>query len=232
MSFISLQNQQFARSIGHTFTAQSEGRVVILADNRPNWIKQRLGITNQKCCVNAFIHELYCYSGVRSLPEVPIPNYQSADPDIVLTDSDRLQLTLRFEWGTARFELAFYLGDPNNRWHLLGSTAIKNVMGHRYRRHRAQDLLTDNPVLQLQENWRLGAQLHNVGYGYLKAQDTLSIVGGWTQELVLSQSMPPSVVNNVYGGTGTGGTTPPPPEEPTTASASLPPGESTGFMIA
>lgn len=225
--FISLQNQQFARSIGFTFSPQTEGKLIVLADNKPNWIKSRLGITNQKCCVNGYIHELYCYAGIVSLPEVAIPEYQSQDPEIVITDNDRLQLTLEFEWGTARFEIAVYFGDPNNRWHILGSSALKRVMGHRYRRHRLQDLVTDNPVLQLEENWKLGAQLHGVGYGYMKAIDTVSIVGGWTQELVLSQVPPPAIINNIYGG----GTTLPPPEPDPVAWVTLDDGTSTAYTI-
>ncbi|MBD2130699.1 hypothetical protein NDI39_10000 [Microcoleus sp. ZQ-A2] len=153
--------------------------------------------------INGFVHDCWVTAKIRSLPEVKLPLFGNED-----TPTDQLNKTLLYEWGTDRLELEILLGDGLGNWGSFGETAIKNSNGYRYRKHRALDLMTDQSGFQLEENFKIGARLINVGFGDLTRADKVDILGSWTQEFVTIQPQPVYVTNNVYGGTGTAPTTP------------------------
>lgn len=174
------------------------GKIVTLCDNNAHKIRGKFGLWNVPGWINGLLHDLWVTAQINSLPEVKLPIIEEGE-----SSSDRLAKTLLYEWGTARLELRFLLGDPLGNWASFGETAVKNSSGYRYRKHRALDLITDNPGYQLEEDWKLGCQLINVGFGDLKDTDKLDFTGAWTQEFIAVQSQPPYVINNVYGNSGT-----------------------------
>lgn len=201
--FYSFQPVSMHRNILVSLAPVQMGRTVILADNTANRIRGKYGLEKVKGWINGFIHDCWVTAKVRSLPEVKLPIFGEFE-----TPSDQLTKTLLYEWGTARLELELVLGDGLGQWASFGETAIKNSNGYRYRKHRALDLMTDQSGFQLEENFKIGARLINVGFGDLTNADKVDIIGSWTQEFVTIQPQPVYVVNNVYGGSGTAPTTP------------------------
>lgn len=186
------------------------GKIVVLADNNAYAIKAKYGLGNVNGWINGLINELYLTAQIISLPEVRLPEFEDFE-----SPTDKLTKTLTYEWATARVEAELLLGDPIGNWASLGETALKNSNGYRYRKHRLLDLITDNPAFQLQENYKLGIKILNVGFGDITDRDKISITGSWIQEFIAIQYQPPYVVNNLYGG---GGST---PTTPTTSNATL-----------
>lgn len=197
------------------------GKTITLVENSPARIRGKFSLWNVPGWVNGFIDDLWVTAKIRGLPEVKLPIIEDGE-----TSTERLQKTLLYEWGTARLELEFLLGDEQGRWASFGETAIKNSNGYRYRKHRAIDIITDNPGYRLQENWKIGARLVNVGFGDLTNKDVIDFTGSWNQEFIAIQAQPAYVINNVYGGTGSASPTPTPTPTPDpTFALSLPEGK-------
>ncbi len=173
---------------------------------------------------NGYVHDLQAISRIRTggIPKSTMPNY-----DYNMTEGERIMVTLQFEWGTALMELRVFSGTPSGRWVEYGASAIKNVVGHRYRRHTLIDLLTDNPTLGVQQNWRIGVMLEDVGLGSLLPGDVVDITASWVQEACISQLQPYLVQVNNYGGSSS---TPIPTYTPVVA-LSLPEGLSSAFIL-
>lgn len=193
-SYYTFQPVKYHRQILTNILPSQMGKKIIIADNISHKIRGRFGLWDVPGWVNALIHDCWVTAKIRSLPEVKLPIFGEFDPT-----EERLRKTLLYEWGTARLELELLLGDPLGNWGSFGETAIKNSNGYRYRKHRALDLMTDAPGFQLEEGYKIGVQLINVGFGDLTSQDKIDILGAWTQEFVAVQAQPPYVINNVYG---------------------------------
>lgn len=192
--FYTFQPVTMHRTIVTNLNKTQMGRVITLCENSAHKIRGKFGLWNVPGWTNALIHELYLTAHITSLPEVPLPVIEE-----FATPTDQLNKTLQYEWSTARIELEVLLGDSHGNWASLGETALKNSSGYRYRKHRLLDLITDNPGFQLEENFKLGVMLKNMGFGDIKDSDRLSITGSWTQEFIAVQQQPPYVVNNNYG---------------------------------
>lgn len=214
MDYYTFQPVSMHRTIAVNLTKLQMGKIVCICENSSHRIRSRYGLGSIPGWVNAIVNELYLTAHINSLPEVPLPVF-----DEYATNDQRLAATLQYEWGTARIELEVLIGDTQGNWASLGETALKNSNGYRYRKHRLLDLLTDNPGFQLEEGYRLGVMLKNMGFGDLRDTDSLSVTGNWIQEFIAVQAQPPYVVNNVYGSTGTASPTPTPTPTPTTTPA-------------
>lgn len=195
--FFSFQPVTMHRNILCNLVPIQMGRTVVLADNTSHRIRGKYGLGDVKGWINGFLHDCWVTAKIRSLPEVKLPLFGEFD-----TPTEQLNKTLLYEWGTARLELELLLGDSKGNWGSFGETAIKNSNGYRYRKHRALDLITDQPGFQLEEGFKVGVKLINVGFGDLTSNDKIDILGAWSQEFVAIQPQPVYVVNNVYGGTG------------------------------
>lgn len=205
--YYTFQPVKMHRNILASLKKAQMGKTVILCENTSHKIRGKFGMWNVPGWINALLTDLWVTAQVSSLPEVKLPIIEDGE-----TQTERLNKTILYEWGTARLELRFLLGDPLGNWASFGETSIKNPSGYRYRKHRVLDLITDNPGYSLEENWKLGVQLLNVGFGDLKDSDRLDITGAWTQEFVAIQAQPPYVVNTV---SGSGSNSPSPSPSPT-----------------
>lgn len=203
--FFSFQPVTMHRNILCKLVPTQMGRTVVLADNNSHRIRGKYGLGDVKGWINGFLHDCWVTAKIRSLPEVKLPIFGEFD-----TPTEQLNKTLLYEWGTARLELELLLGDSQGNWGSFGETAIKNSNGYRYRKHRALDLITDQPGFQLEEGFKVGVKLINVGFGDLTSNDKIDILGSWSQEFVAIQPQPVYVVNNVYGGTGSAAPAPAP----------------------
>ena len=166
-------------SVAIKFTNSNINKMVRLVENNPGFIKSRYNLLKYPLWVNAFVEELYCFSSIRSIPEVGIPPISEEDDEYI-----RLQKTLNYEWATSRFELYLYLGNSKGITCELGRAALKNSQGYPYRRHRLIDLLTDNTSYLLGEGDWIGAKLDTFALP-LGASDTITITGNWKQEIIL-----------------------------------------------
>ena len=203
MNYYTFQPVKIHRQILTNIIPTQMGKTVVIVDNTANKIRGKFGLWSVKGWINGLVHDCWVTAKIRSLPEVKLPLFEEFD-----TATDRLQKTLLYEWGTARLELEILLGDSLGNWGSFGESAIKNSNGYRYRKHRTLDLMTDNPGFQLEEGFKVGVRLINVGFGDLTAADKIDVMGAWTQEFVAVQQQPPYVVNNVYGSATTPTPTP------------------------
>lgn len=212
VNYVDFQTVQKRHQISYLYRPTTQDRIITIVDNNPVALKAKYGLSAIKGWVNGFLEELYCYARITSLPDIRPPNYKQED-----TDSDRLAKTLEYQWETARFELLVY-SRPNSasEWVEFGTTALKHAGGHRYRRHRLIDLITDNIGAGIGEYGQIGVQIQPVGWGYPQTQDRITITGHWVQEFVAVQSQPPyAVVNNNVSSTGSVSPLPSPSPTPT-----------------
>lgn len=213
MNYYTFQPVKMHRNILLRMKKVQMGKLVILCENSAHTIRGKFNLWNVSGWVNGLLTDLWVTAQIGSLPEVKLPIIVEGE-----SQSDRLNKTIFYEWGTARLELDFLLGDPLGNWASFGETAIKNSNGYRYRKHRALDLITDSPGYTLEEGWKIACQLNNVGFGDLTDKDKLDLTGAWVQEFVAIQQQPPYVVNNLYGS----GSSPSPSPSPSTTPTAIP----------
>lgn len=177
--------------ISYKFTNANTNKLIRLVENNPGLIRAKYNLISQPLWVNGFVEELYCYSSIKSIPEVGIPPISTDDDEYV-----RLQKTLNYEWATSRFELYLYFGNSKGVVAELGRAALKNSQGYPYRRHRLIDLLTDNTSYLLGEGDWIGVKLDTFALP-LGALDTITITGNWKQEIILvpEQQLISNVIN-------------------------------------
>ena len=228
MDFITFQPVKMHRQILTSLVPSQMGKTVVIVDNTSHKIRGRFGLWDVPGWINGLVHDCWVTAKIRSLPEVKLPIFGEFE-----TPTDKLQKTLLYEWGTARLELELLLGDGLGNWGSFGESAVKNSNGYKYRKHRALDLMTDNPGFFLEESFKIAVRLINVGFGDLTASDKIDVMGAWTQEFIAIQQQPPYVVNNVYGSTAA---PTPPPTSQAVLTLTLPSGTSariaSGTLIA
>lgn len=190
-------------SVALRFIPANSNRTIRLIENNPNRIKASYNLLKQPLWVNGFVEELYCFSSIRSIPEVGIPPISQEDDEYI-----RLQKTLNYEWATARFELTLFAGNSRGLICELGRVALKNSQGYPYRRHRLIDLLTDNTSYLLGENDFIACSLNTFGLP-LGANDTIAITGNWKQEIILVPEQ--QLISNVINVAGTNESSSPSP---------------------
>lgn len=195
-------------SVAFKFSNANINKQIRLIENNPNYIKSKYGLLKYPLWVNGFVDELYCFSAIKSIPEVGIPPISQEDDEYV-----RLQKTLNYEWATSRFELSLYIGNARGTICEVGRAALKNSQGYPYRRHRLIDLLTDNTSYLLGENDFLAIELNTYNLS-LGATDTITITGNWKQEVILVPEQ--QIYSNVFNVTQSASTaTPSPTPTPT-----------------
>lgn len=224
-NFIQFQFPQRARNNAIKITQSNQNQILPVVTNQKSdalAVFPELAGLNFVC--NGYLSDLQAISRINTggIPKSTMPNYQYD-----MAEGERVMATLQFEWGTAMMELRVFSGTPSGQWIEYGASAIKNATGHRYRRHTLIDLLTDNPTLQIEQGWKIGVMLEDVGLGSLLSGDAVDITASWVQEVIVAQRQPYLVQVNNYG---SGGGTPPPTYTPAVA-LSLPEGMSSAFIL-
>lgn len=114
------------------------------------------------CWLNGYLEEGYITSVIKSLPELPFPNFQDTD-----SQSTRMVKAIDAEWLSPCVYLCFWLnGDtiptvnattsnPGN-WVYIGKISLLHQYGYPERKYRYFDFLTDNITRKLAEGVRLG----------------------------------------------------------------------------
>ncbi|MBD1836128.1 hypothetical protein H6F61_26450 [Cyanobacteria bacterium FACHB-472] len=131
--------------------------------------------------VNTFLKNLKCYSEIRSIAEVGLPQYELTD-----TETDRLLKTLEREWKGARKQLNLHFGVDDSPWMPIGSVSLLRVEKYPFTVHNLMDLMTDNLAAEIGIRTRLGVSISDVDYGTLDDRDTVVIHGSYSTEWVLS----------------------------------------------
>lgn len=224
-NFVQFQFPQRARNNAIKITQGNQNQILpVVSNQKSDALAVFPELAGLNFVTNAYLHDLQAISRINSggIPKSTMPNY-----DYNQTEGERVMATLQFEWGTAMMELRVFSGSPSGQWIEYGASAIKNVTGHRYRRHTLIDLLTDNPTLQIEQGWKIGVMLEDVGLGSLLAGDEVHITASWVQEVIVAQRQPYLVQVNNFGG---GGSTPAPTYTPAVA-LSLPEGMSSAYIL-
>lgn len=158
----------------------SSSSIITLINNDPSYASSRFGIT-EGYQSNGFITELYAYSEIVSLADVPLPDYNLED-----TQSDKIVKTLNSVWGTStpKFYLQLWRWKAStSTWLPRGKISLTNPSGYPYTISRPLDLLTDNIARDMGENFKLGVSIVNAGSGLLTASDVVIIDGCWKQDV-------------------------------------------------
>ena len=183
---VTLQSASRVYTISKKILPTDGENILTIVDNDINLFRNRYPSLPGDSWVNAFLSELYCYTQINSLAEVPLPNYDLGD-----SQSQKLSKTLQLEWGSPRYHLCLWTTSVTSPavsdWQLVGMLSLLHPSGYPYRRYRPLDLLTDNLARELGENAKVGASIKNVGYGLPNNTDTIVIDGSWKQEVVMLQ---------------------------------------------
>jgi hypothetical protein len=167
-------------TIAQKITLLNADNIITIVRNDPAYYRTEFAI-DDPYYVNGFLSELYCYSEIESLPEVPIPNYETVD-----SETTKLNKTLQIVWGGPRFHLCTWISKSLNptpdTWILTGMTSLLNSQGYPYRRDRPLDLLTDNLAREFGQNTCIGVSIRNVGHGLPDARDVINIDGAWKRD--------------------------------------------------
>jgi hypothetical protein len=160
-----------------------------IVDNKKSKMTVPFPLLGNDCWVNGFILSLYTYVEIESLDDITLPEYLDTD-----TRTERLTKTVNMEWGSDRFHLVLWettMTNPDptnfNHWTKVGALSLLNQSGFPYLRHRPFDLLTDDLVHALGENYQLGVSVQDVGYGRPTVDDLIVVRGAWKQEAIAPQ---------------------------------------------
>ena len=139
---------------------------------------------------NCFIKNLKAFAAIRSLPEVPLPDFALED-----SETDKLYKTLDIEWKSPRKQLSLYVSSDNSGWLQVGSVSLLNPYGYPFRVYNLMDLYTDNLALELGENSKIGIGVDGVGHGLLQSNDVVTVHGSYVEEFFLSYEDVAPVIN-------------------------------------
>jgi hypothetical protein len=176
-----------AKNINKQITTAEGGNVVTVVDNA---VDSALNVIS----VNTFIDNLKVYAFIGSLEPVKLPTFKLED-----SESDKLYKTLDIEWKSPRKQLDVLISGNGTDWNLIGSVSLLNPSGYPYRMYNLLDFFTDGLGARLGNNFKIGVQVKDVGYGVLSGDDKLTVHGSYLQEYVKSVS---------GGGTATASFTP------------------------
>jgi hypothetical protein len=190
-----IQNLPMTFDILEVLPAGSSDIVTILY-NDPTIASTRFGIT-EGYFSNGFLTELYVYAEIDSLPEIPLPDYQSED-----TEAERVVKSLNAVWGSEvpKFYLQLYRWkESTSTWLRRGKISLTNQYGYPYGLSRPLDLLTDNIARDLGEKCKIGVSIVAADNGLLKSNDFVVIDGCWKQDVRIVK--PDTPVISVVGST-------------------------------
>lgn len=174
------------KTIARKLNSQTSG-IITICHNTGN--PGNLDLTaNNVVSVNAFVRNLKAYTTISSLAAIKMPNFELTD-----SDTEKLYKVLDVEWQSPRKQLNLYISDNSQKWEPVGSISLLNPSGYPYRIYNILELYTDESVIELGENSRLGVEVQDVGYGLLTGNDAVTIHGSYVEEITL-QSKPESVV--------------------------------------
>lgn len=115
-----------------------------------------------KSWINGYLEEGFITSVIKSLPELPFPNFQDTD-----SQSTRMVKAIDAEWLSPCVYLCFWFNSnttptanattssPGN-WTYIGKISLLHQYGYPERKYRYFDFLTDNITRKLGEGVRLG----------------------------------------------------------------------------
>lgn len=115
-----------------------------------------------KSWCNGYLEEAFCTTVIKSLPELPYPNFQDTD-----SQATRIVKSIDAEWKQPCVYLCFWLNanttptagattsSPGN-WVYVGKIALVHQYGYPERKYRWFDFFTDNISRKLAEGVRLG----------------------------------------------------------------------------
>lgn len=142
---------------------------------------------------NLIIKDLKLYTAIKSLPLAPIPDLQLTD-----SDTEKILKLVENENRAYRYQVSLSLNYNNNNY-AIGSLSIINTQGYRYRYYNLIDVIEG--ALELSKGFSLQISQQNVGYGYIKSNDLLNIIGHCILEVIV---LTPDVVNTINTGGNTG----------------------------
>lgn len=138
-----------------------ESIITILHNDKASVLAEFPNLGNE-CWLNGYLEEGFITTVIKSLPELPFPNFDNAD-----SQSERIVKAIDAEWKQPSVYLCFWLnsaatptvgatsGSPGN-WTYIGKIALLHQYGYPERKYRYFDFLTDNISRKLAEDVRLG----------------------------------------------------------------------------
>ncbi|WP_413175388.1 cadherin repeat domain-containing protein [Anabaena azotica] len=129
---------------------------------------------------------------ISSLAEVKMP-------ELLIEESKQQQATkiLDMQWTSPRKQMNVFLLQNQNT-HLLGSIAILHPSGYPYTQYNLMEMLdTVNDRFLISNDFDLGVEIEDVGYGYLDKTDKISVFG--SVEKIVTAYAPITTTINVLG---------------------------------
>lgn len=170
---MSVSSYNITKNVNRKITSVDAGNVVVIVDNA---VQPNQGILS----INTFVDNLKVYASIASLPAVNLPNFTVED-----SESEKLFKTLDVEFNSARKQLDILIGDDGIAWNLIGSVSLLNPSGYPYRMYNLLDFFTDGLGARLGNDFKIGVQIKNVGYGLLSGNDIVTVHGSYVQEYVI-----------------------------------------------
>lgn len=184
----------------------SAGTTIVTIHQSKNLVAGNLYFPKYKIITwNTYVKDLKAYARIDSLASVPMPEFSIED-----SETTKLYKALDIEWNSPRKQLDLLIYNDEG-WHEIGSISLLNPAGYPYRIYNLLDLYTNNSILELNTNARLGVRVKEVGYGLLEPTDEIVIHGSCVEELILdypeqsfSDFVFPQPLTNVYVQAGSG----------------------------
>jgi hypothetical protein len=181
-----MESYNITKNINKKIT-EIEGSNVVTVVN--NTVESGLNIVS----INTFVDNLKVYAFINSLESVKLPDFKLED-----SESEKLYKTLDVEWKSPRKQLDVVISGDGTNWNLIGSVSLLNPSGYPYRMYNLLDFFTDGLGARLGNNFKVGVQVKDVGYGVLTDDDMLTIHGSYVQEYVIDPSsvidIPPQTI--------------------------------------
>jgi hypothetical protein len=123
-----------------------------------------------------FITSLRMKVDINSMVEADIPNL-----DADTTRTERLTALRNMEWNAPRKQISFFMRTARLDWQPIFDVSLLNRLP--YYQVNLLPYLTDNISFDTGNDFTLGAQIVNVGYGLLQASDRVILFGSVREEI-------------------------------------------------
>jgi hypothetical protein len=123
-----------------------------------------------------FINSLRMKVDINSMVEADIPNL-----DADTSRTERLTALRDMEWRSPRKQISFYMRTARIGWQPIFDVSLTNRLP--YYQVNLLPYLTDNISFDTSNDFMLGAQIVDVGYGKLQASDRVIIFGSVREEI-------------------------------------------------
>lgn len=179
-----MKSFNISKTIQLSLTENSSNNIIELTTSDiPEGLNPRHKIISR----NKFIKNLKAYSSIKSIPEVPLPDFNLED-----SETEKLLKVLDIEWKEQRKQLNLLLKNSNNsEWINVGETSLLNPSGYPYRIYNLLDLIEDGLMFEMASTANLAVQIEDVGYGLLTPSDKVNIYGSYIEEFIIDDSIQP-----------------------------------------